>query len=93
MHKTNTFRKLISKANQSQNPLSCIPSVNKTLARTNVQANCSVLYELESYRARDMPRQLLEWCMQLCKSNMQTLYEQVWGWSDTTKKKQLEAVG
>mmetsp|Transcript_20108 Transcript_20108/g.55980 ORF Transcript_20108/g.55980 Transcript_20108/m.55980 type:complete len:257 (+) Transcript_20108:114-884(+) len=49
-------------------------------------------FQLRHYRnAKSMPEPLLQWCFSLVKSTLHHLYLPVWGWSDSEKKRQLEA--
>ncbi|EFJ48824.1 hypothetical protein VOLCADRAFT_104565 [Volvox carteri f. nagariensis] len=38
-----------------------------------------------------MPKELHEWCLATCRENMAALYERVWTWNDTKKRKQLSS--
>ena len=49
-------------------------------------------FQLRHYTAKSLPLPLLQWCFDLVKSTLHDLYLPVWGWSDTDKRKQLEAV-
>ena len=49
-------------------------------------------FALRCCHARDLPKQAMDWCLDLCRENMKPLYERVWSWSDAKKRKQLGAV-
>lgn len=49
-------------------------------------------FQLRHFTAKTMPAPLLQWCFNVVKSTLHHLYLPVWGWSDTDKRKQLEAV-
>ncbi|KXZ48606.1 hypothetical protein GPECTOR_26g509 [Gonium pectorale] len=66
-----------------QDPLTeLVPAVRQ--CNTNGQ-----LVQVRSYHARDMPKELLAWCLDTCRENMAALYDRVWSWSDAKKRKQL----
>jgi hypothetical protein len=54
-----------------------------TFSRNGLDASIRAL------AASDMPVPLTDWALGLCQSNMQQLYEAVWGWSDKKKRRQL----
>lgn len=54
--------------------------------------NLAAAFGLRCYHARDVPKQAMEWCLDLCRENMKPLYERVWSWSDAKKRKQLGAI-
>lgn len=47
---------------------------------------------VEAWAAGALPPALAEWALALCRSNMQDIYEGVWGWSDKKKRRQLAHV-
>ena len=49
-------------------------------------------YTVQAHHAKDLLPSSLEWTFELCKRNMQAMYEEVWGWDEPKKKKQLTAV-
>lgn len=55
-------------------------------------SNGAECFYLASYCARTAPPELLEWAFELCRENMKPMYERVWGWSDSKKRRQIFAV-
>lgn len=49
-------------------------------------------FRLRSYHASDLPKDVMAWCLDLCRETLKPLYERVWTWSDAKKRRQLSAV-
>lgn len=64
-------------------------------AATAVAADVSpppVAVRFQHYTSAKLPPDLMHWAFTLVKDSLLPMYEQVWGWSDSKKHKQLQAV-
>lgn len=62
---------------------------------TGVAADASpppVAVRFQHYTSAKLPPHLMHWAFTLVKDSLLPMYEQVWGWSDSKKHKQLQAV-
>lgn len=46
---------------------------------------------LEYFWADNAPKEFQGWAFNLCKANMEDIYNTAWGWSDDTKREELAA--
>ncbi|KAK9829861.1 hypothetical protein WJX72_008317 [[Myrmecia] bisecta] len=84
--KSQEITNLVKKANQITDLL------NEYAAFRRYERN-GLTCELRFYGSEELPKPLLEWAFRLCKTNMQALYEGVWGWGDSQKRQQLSDPG
>lgn len=47
---------------------------------------------MRHYTSKTIPEAVLDWCFNIVKATLYRMYLPVWGWSDTEKRKQMEAV-
>lgn len=72
---------------QVQDPLASLPT-----SLRNHQMEGSVYSATASNAATASPA-TLEWCLGLCRTNMQALYQQAsWGWKDDEKRAEISSV-
>ncbi|GLI59455.1 hypothetical protein VaNZ11_001334 [Volvox africanus] len=81
-----SIRALIQKAREVKDPLATFATAVRSCS-SNAQ-----LLQVRSYHAKDMPKELHDWCLSTCRENMAALYDRVWTWNDTKKRKQLTSV-
>ncbi|GLC68754.1 hypothetical protein PLESTF_000733200 [Pleodorina starrii] len=81
--KSACIRAVLRKAREVKDPLA------EYAAAVRPCSGNAQLVQVRSYHARDMPKELQEWCLATCRENMAALYDRVWTWSDTKKRKQL----
>ncbi|GFR41919.1 hypothetical protein Agub_g2711 [Astrephomene gubernaculifera] len=84
--KAERIKELLRKAKQIKNPLAELVT-----AARHVDAKGQAV-QVCSHHARNMPKDLQEWCLALCRENMSAMYKRVWSWSDADKRKQLASV-
>jgi len=69
---------------QVPNPFSCLPAAFAAFSHADLHA------QIQCMRACDMSPELQAWAFQLCKTNMEALYNACsWGWEDRAKRSEL----
>lgn len=79
------LKELVQNAERDQEPLRHFPAFC-TFNRNGLEAR------IQAQSVGQMSAQIAEWALDLCRTNMQQMYEGVWGWSDKKKRRQLTHV-
>lgn len=75
---------VVNAADQLEDPMSTLP-VFKKFNRNGLEL------VIECKKVTSMERDAIDWAFNLCKSNMEALYEQSnWGWTEKTKQEEME---
>ncbi|KAG2448673.1 hypothetical protein HYH02_006030 [Chlamydomonas schloesseri] len=82
-NKLSTVRAVLRKARQLKDPL------NELVGAVRPCCVNGHAHQFRSHHAADLPKEQLEWCLDVCRENMAALYERVWSWNDMKKRRQL----
>ena len=76
----NEMREKIDAAESIEDYLANLPSFRK-FNKNGIEADVLTF--------KNTPQEFLEWMFDLTKANMEEMYQQTWGWSDSKKRKEL----
>ena len=58
--------------------------------RSHLLGFSSLNLRIEAIPISKVPRETFKWIFDLLKTNMESFYEQTWGWSDSGKRNELK---